>query len=339
MHRHFIFVILFLGCFVFFLGLVGLSLARNPSSDFHNPFQGSQTPIPSPEQIVPKAEPKPLRLLFTGDALFDRTIRRAMNTHGTYFVLEPLTAFFNEFDTVITNLEGPVTKNESISLGSQPGETRNFIFTFDPSILPMLQANNIRVANIGNNHIRNFGDEGVVTTKSFLAQANIGFFGNTGLELQSSERVLVQNFGEYSIGFVNYNQFVTAGLEAGLADIAYLTALRQANEIDHIIVVMHWGNEYQPEANQVIVDQAHSFIDAGADVIIGMHPHVVQQYEMYKGKHIYYSLGNFVFDQYFSDETRTGLLVELRINPDGSINTDEYQVWMEQNGQTRLLQE
>ena len=82
-----------------------------------------------------------------------------------------------------------------------------------------------------------------------------------------------------------------------------------------MIVFLHWGEEYQLISSSSQRKLAHSLIDAGADLIIGSHPHVVQEIEKYKGKLIFYSLGNFIFDQYFSRETQKGLAVSLELYP------------------------
>jgi len=93
---------------------------------------------------------------------------------------------------------------------------------------------------------------------------------------------------------------------------------------DLIIVYPHWGTEYltsHPDKRQT--DLAHQFIDSGADIIIGSHPHVIQPIEIYKEKPIFYSLGNFVFDQYFSKETMQGLMLKLDIvKKENKLETD-----------------
>ena len=108
------------------------------------------------------------------------------------------------------------------------------------------------------------------------------------------------------------------GLGFGESEYELQTALDDLQKIkplsDLIIVIAHWGNEYQTTINQTLQTMAYSFIDLGADLVIGSHPHVVQPQEVYKNKTIYYSLGNFVYDQYFSPETQKGLLVEVDIN-------------------------
>ena len=273
----------------------------------------------------------PIKLLFGGDLMFDRNIRAAMTRDGVDQPLRELTKLFNQYDAVIANLEGPITTNPSRSLGSVPGSTDNFFFTFEPEIVPMLAANNLRILNLGNNHITNFGHDGVEQTKTALAKDGLSYFGFTSLEVEPAERVHYQQFGQHQLAFVGYNQFAVGGFEAALADIAAATVAAEL-----VVVMPHWGNEYVPEAGAVIQEQAHQFIDAGADLIIGGHPHVVQQQELYRGKKIYYSLGNFVFDQYFSPETQTGLLVGVEIAPDGQLIFTEMSIMMLEDGRTVL---
>ncbi len=128
---------------------------------------------------------------------------------------------------------------------------------------------------------------------------------------------------------MNYNHFIANGKEKALADIA-----EAKNKSDFVVLYTHWGKEYVP-ALQSVKDLAHSFVDAGADLIIGSHPHVVQEHEIYHGKTIYYSLGNLVFDQYDSESTRNGLLVRAIINvKTKEASIEEIPVTLKSNGQT-----
>jgi poly-gamma-glutamate synthesis protein (capsule biosynthesis protein) len=294
----------------------------------------SLTSLVAQQEAEQKAErqAQSIHLLFGGDMMFDREIRVRMQRNGVGSVLENLTPTLTAYDAVIANLEGPVTEYPSRSVGSAVGSSNNFIFTFDPVILPMLKQNNITIVDLGNNHIGNFGKNGIAQTKAFLTEAEISFFGNTGTETQPEERILYKEMRGRKVAFVGHNQFVAdGGFETALSDIA--TAKQKA---DIVIVMTHWGNEYQKEARGVIVEQAHAFVDAGADVVVGTHPHVVQQHEDYNGKRIYYSLGNFVFDQYFSKETMQGLLVGVEIKSDGSMQFQEIPIKMLPTGQTVL---
>ncbi|MDD5481603.1 MAG: CapA family protein [Candidatus Shapirobacteria bacterium] len=269
------------------------------------------------------------KILFGGDLMFDRHIRFFAEEKGYEFVFADLEGLFSGYDLVVANLEGPITDNPSVSLGTVPGTPENFIFTFDPRVAPLLTNHNISVVCLGNNHILNFGQTGLEATRRYLSRAGVDFFGFAG---DDENRTLVRKVGSLSFGFANYNQFQEGGLLAAQEDIASLKG-----RVDWLILYAHWGNEYQPQAGPAIEELARDFIDRGVDLIIGSHPHVIQQKEIYRDKIIYYSLGNFVFDQYFSPEVTRGLLVGLEIDRStGVIDIREWPIIMLPGGQTTL---
>lgn len=276
---------------------------------------------------LPTPEPKPVTLMFVGDMMFDRHIRTKARQNGGYsYILEPMAPLFNSADLIIGNLEGPVTTNPSRSEGSVPGSTDNYFFTFDPVILEELKKFPF-VVNLGNNHITNFGSDGIDQTLDFLAGAQIPFFGQIGRAATTPESVIIP-VRNLKVALINYNEFLPGGMERALADIQKLKP-----QSDLVVVYPHWGAEYVPVANQVIADQARAFADAGADLVIGSHPHVIQNQETYNGVPIYYSLGNFVFDQYFSPEVMKGLVVTAVIDPDSKeITTQEQFVNIDKSG-------
>src|SRR3989304_1399219 len=145
-------------------------------------------------KIVLTPEPvQPIKLLFGGDVMLDRHIRQYMETNGVEFPLTPMAETLAQYDVVIANLEGPITTSPSRSVNSAVGSTNNFIFTFDPNVVPMLKQHRF-IVNLGNNHILNFGVDGVVQTKQFLTDGEVEFFGNTSTEASSLDRILIKKF-------------------------------------------------------------------------------------------------------------------------------------------------
>lgn len=259
------------------------------------------------EPATPTPTPQCATLLFGGDMMFDRHIREKAQVKGNYnFIFENLTQTLSGADAIIANLEGPVTDFPSRSIGSEIGSTNNYFFTFDSKVVSETLSRWPFILNLGNNHISNFGQDGLMQTYQTLDTAKMPYFGYV-LPNQGQVSYLIKEIDGITFGFVNYNQFVTGGLDRAFSDLAEVRP-----QVDVVIVYTHWGNEYVQE-NQVIKDLAHQFVDAGADLIIGSHPHVVQGTEIYQGKKIYYSLGNFVFDQYFEEAVQNGLLVEAKI--------------------------
>ena len=272
---------------------------------------------------------EPVKILFVGDMMFDRHIREAVEKYGSgdyNYILGPLKDKLSESDLVVGNLEGPITDHESTSVNTKIGESKNFVFTFDPAVAKVLFDNNIKLVNLGNNHILNQGAKGIEQTKKYLDEAGVGYFGSDG------SSALVKDIGGVKIGFVGYNYSVSGSEETAIENIK-----SAKGQSDIVVVCPHWGTEYKTgDPGETVRNLAHRFVDAGADAIIGTHPHVVQSSEEYKGKKIYYSLGNFVFDQYFQKETMEGLGVELMINPDRTVEFSELKFEITKRGQTKV---
>ncbi|MGB2791224.1 MAG: CapA family protein [Candidatus Moraniibacteriota bacterium] len=313
----------------FFVGLLGFFWLRiSPAQQFVE----KTIPLPltaetetgwSADRATPSA------IFFVGDIMFDRYIRTQSEKFGKESIFEGVRSKLLAGDGVVANLEGPITSNASKSVGSAPGESRNYIFTFDPMWAKTLFDANIRIVNIGNNHILNFGESGLVETRRFLRDAGVKFFGDP---LDETLRTYVADIRGKKLGFVNYNQFSSDAEHRALIDIE-----RLRSNVDALFVYTHWGVEYAPATSEE-KRLAHLFIDRGADAVIGSHPHVVQEHELYRGKAIYYSLGNFVFDQYFSSETTHSLMVEALIAPDNTISFQEISLKLSLDGKTSIVQ-
>lgn len=272
---------------------------------------------------------KVIRLIFAGDLMFDRYIREVVQKKGYGYILQEIKPFLKNRDMVAVNLEGPITTFPSDSIGTVVGDPGHYTFTSDPSTAEALFDANIKLVNLANNHILNFGNAGLEQTQKYLENKGIEYFGTIG------KPYTVVNFETYKIGFVGYNQF-----DPKSRGLAFESIEKIKDQVDQIILYTHWGNEYEKTANTSIQNLAHQFLDAGADLIIGSHPHVVQQKEIYNGKTIYYSLGNFVMDQYFKKEVKNGLIVVETINTDtGAISFEEVQTFMPGNGQTLISNE
>lgn len=249
-------------------------------------------------------------VLFGGDMMFDRTVRTTMKWKGDDFVLSCIESFLQEQDLVVANLEGPITAHASLSATTTPGHPDNMTFTFPLSTADLLYRHNIRMVNLGNNHIENFGTGGVGSTMAMLTSEQVDHFGDPIVH-----RVATTDVGDVPIAFINYNEFAGNPTQNASTTVSQIRAARATGYIP--VVYTHWGIEYATVSSQYLRDLAHRFVDAGAEIVIGSHPHVVADTEIYQGKHIYYSLGNFVFDQYFSSEVSHGLLLQIVFTPAG----------------------
>lgn len=266
-------------------------------------------------------------VLFLGDLMFDRYIRQTSEKKGDDYVLADVKELLSSSDLAVGNLEGPITENESVSVNTEVGSRANYIFTFEPKFAKMLSSANIRLVNLGNNHILNFGKDGAESTKKYLLQNGVKYFGDP---LEENGNAVIETIRGVKIAFVSYNRFLAGGKQKAFEDIAKADDI----EANFVVLYAHWGSEYSDEPDSLTKKLAHEFVDAGVDLIIGSHPHVIQSKEEYKNKMIYYSLGNFVFDQYFDDRTRKGMAVLAEVSPDGGVQFKEYYVKMEKSGQT-----
>ncbi|MEY4747197.1 MAG: hypothetical protein RLZZ416_246 [Candidatus Parcubacteria bacterium] len=268
------------------------------------------------------------RIIFGGDMMFDRSIRTAMAAQGGEYLFSCIGDFLADADLVVANLEGPITVNLSRSVGSGVGVPDNYIFTFPTSTAPLLFAHNIRLVSIGNNHILNFSRAGLRETKQHLSEAGIAFFGDP--DALEGERVARLEVGGVPLSFVNWSDWTSDKPDHTVAQVSV-----EAREGRVVVVYAHWGEEYVEPLPRVRA-LAHQFIDAGASIVIGSHPHIVQEREVYREKDIYYSLGNFIFDQYWNDAVSHGLLLDVMFGREGVRSTREIPIELMRDRRTCL---
>jgi len=247
--------------------------------------------------------PEPISLLFVGDIMLDRTIRADGEVYGYANLFSCLAEEFARHDEVIGNLEGTVTNFESVSKGAPYESPQSFRFTFDVKAVQALVDIGLSTVSLANNHIRDFGDDGIAQTVAHANEIHLSTFGSPQ---QGSVRYVIKDVHGTKIAFIPYNQFF--GTPEQVTEDLELT--KPISDIQ--IIFAHWGDEYVP-ARADIKSLAHTFVDQGADLVIGAHPHVIQESEVYRNVPIYYSLGNFIFDQYWEEAVRTGKAVVVSV--------------------------
>ncbi len=295
---------------------------------------GREVETPTPELLASSTtEEKTATLLFVGDLMFDRYVGSMLEVQGVEHVLGGVATFLQEADLTVGNLEGPVTSNAPVSRGSTVGDPVNMRFTFATTIPMMLVDHGFDLVSLGNNHMLDFGSEGATETKLLLTRAGISFVGDpTG----TADDIVLKEVNGIKIAFLGYNDFF--GKDAEETRVLIRDA-KAATHPDLIVVLAHWGEEYLPEPPERVRELGRSFIDAGADLVIGSHPHVVQPYEDYRDGRIYYSLGNFVFDQYWDEEVRCGRAVSVSLTKEqGEVRASytETAIGMRTDGSTVL---
>jgi len=242
-------------------------------------------------------------VLFTGDMMLDRGVEYQIEKHGDWFYpFSKIKLLLSQADMAIGNLEGPIV--------SQPPKfpDNSLQFAFSPNVVKSLSSANFQLLSLANNHTDNMGEEGWQETKDHLQQANIDSIGHP-VKCDQDASIVKGPFV-----FLAFNK--TFPVNCSDAKIVQIVQdIRQNYPDKFLVVIFHWGNEYSLNSSTAQQSLAHATVKAGADLIIGSHPHVVQEIEEYQGRLIFYSLGNFIFDQYFSQETQEGLVVELKLYP------------------------
>ncbi|MBI5654736.1 CapA family protein [Candidatus Uhrbacteria bacterium] len=250
-------------------------------------------------------------ILFVGDMMFDRTVATRSKAGGGFDypfrrIGNLKNGVMGEYDLVIGNLEGPVNKTKHAS-------TKSIVFSFNPAVLPVLKDVGFDAVSQANNHTLDQGRDGAEESLQHLAKAGIGAFGDQTRQDATSSMGILESSGR-KFAFIGFND-TDVRLNKKTAEGVLDKALRQA---DFVIVCMHWGNEYKAKPTTSQVSLAHWFIERGASAVIGGHPHWMESVEVYRGKPIVYSLGNFIFDQDWSKETNYGLAVGLDVAENAS---------------------
>lgn len=254
-----------------------------------------------------KGEPKEkdkITILAFGDMMLDRNVEKLMLKYDFEYPLEKIKGkeerFLKGIDLITANLEGTITNGYY-----QP--EKEIDFRFDPKVLPILKKYNFNIFGLANNHSLDQGKTGLEQTKKYLAQNGIDYFGSQTSD--NYEFSLVKTIRGQKICLAGFNNTDKA-INFSQAE-ANIKKLRGGCK--WVLAFCHWGTEYKNKFNNNQQIFAHKLIDWGADAVIGHHPHVVEGIEIYRQKPIFYSLGNFIFDQYFSQETQQGLAVGLAL--------------------------
>ena len=278
--------------FIIFLALSFILITLLPS------FWFPQTKISLLEKALPislfgqllKEKEEPIVLIAVGDVMLGRSVNAKMRSLNDFTYPFLKTApFLSSADLTFINLEAPFydpcpTTNEGMK------------FCADPQAIKGLVLAGIDVANLANNHIRNYGVEGVALTQSLFQENNIDF-------LSFEENFLIKVIQGTRFGFLGFN--LTSGYQA---EKIISRVKEEKSKVDILIVSFHWGLEYAQEPSPNQISLAHQVIEAGANLILGHHSHVIQRTEDFQEAKIIYSLGNFVFDQPWSEATKKGLV-------------------------------
>ena len=266
------------------------------------------TPTPTPE---PTAAPTPvvLRITAVGDCTLGGSVhqktymqfKQAVQACGYDYFFSNVRGLFESDDLTVVNLEGPLTDVGQDRRGS-------YVFKGDPDYVQIMTGSSVELCNVANNHSQDFGTEGLIRTAQILDAAGIGYCGY--------DKVFRTTVNGVQISALGYLQW-----EIGLDKVLDAVKAERPN-CDMLIVNMHWGKEKHYEPMKAQKNYGHAVIDAGADLIIGTHPHVYGGVELYKGKYIVYSLGNFCFGGNANPSDKRALMFRqnLIVSPEGAVS-------------------
>ncbi|MGN0342771.1 MAG: CapA family protein [Roseburia sp.] len=284
-------------------------------------------------------------LLFVGDVLICEETSEKYSAKGISGVLDDsLAELLNNADITMANEEFP------FSTKGEPMEDKQYTFEGDPKQVTALLDMGVDVVSLANNHTLDFGDEAMLETFSVLDEAGISYVG-AGEDLdRACELILLERNGK-TFGFLAASRvipvtdwnilFHTPGMLCTYDDTLLLEQIEAADALcDVLTVYVHWGVEYQEYPEDYQRTLAQHYVDAGADLIIGSHPHCLQGIEYVDGVPVFYSLGNFVFGKYMAKT----MAVQVKVDEENQLScriigasTNEYHTQqMDQTQQENL---
>lgn len=270
--------------------------------------------------VIPSG-PATITIAAVGDMIFDRQVAELIRAQGGRAPLDGVASILAAADVTLGNLESPLSYDEPRL------DDKEYTFKGDPRALEGLTAAGFDVLTVANNHAMDTGAAGLAETLSYLDEADIAYSGAGEDKDAAWEPAVIEVAPDTTLAFFGYSHIVPIGFVAGDTrpgiaaarfDMEAMEAAvaRAAEEHDYVIVSYHWGIEYEDDANADQVRDARRTIDAGADMVLSHHPHVIQGIEVYEGGLIAYSLGDFVFDHY-SRKTGEAFILEAQLGKDG----------------------
>lgn len=258
-----------------------------------------------------------VKISFAGDVLLASGVESLIEQKGTEFIISDVKHIFEESDISMVNLECAISE-----IGTKAPD-KQFTFRAKPQTLDVLKFSKMDIVSLANNHTLDFGVEALLDTFQNLRDYGIKYAG-AGMNMDEAARPVFIEENGIKIAFIASSRVIpvvswTAGENTpGLAvtydpkrtleEIAF--AKKQA---DIVVVYVHWGEERKEMPLDYQKNMARAYIDEGADIVVGAHPHVLQGLEFYKGKLIAYSLGNFIF----TDSRKNTMVLQVEVNKSG----------------------
>lgn len=278
------------------------------------------TQAPATEQPASDNDEGTVTLTFVGDVMMSDKVEGILKKEGYDYPYTYVKEYFEQADFSIANLETPITRN-----GTK--QEKQYSYRSSPDALPPLAAAGIDLVNLANNHSMDRGPDGLLDTMKHLDETGIKYVG-AGENIDEAYQHVILDKNGIKLAFLGFSHVIhheswkATKNSPGMTQIYDPTEAEKAikraeSEADVVIVITHWGKEREDNPTKVQQNLAKRFIDAGADLIVGSHPHVLQGFEQYKGKWIAYSLGNFIFTTNTIPKTYDSAILQVTVNKAG----------------------
>ncbi len=296
-----------------------VALVSKPGSVFY--YQAPATTL-----LHKTKTPEYATLIFVGDIMTDRAVRSRVERQfgGNYDKLLSEVSLLHDADITFGNLEGPVS-DKGTNVGSI------YSFRMHPQTLSALRGAGFDLLSVANNHAGDWSVPAFADTLARIEREGMYAVGG-GTTKDRAVQPIIFTVRGITIGFLAFTDVGPNWLEADettpgillASDPKHTTYIKEASAfVDHLVVSYHYGDEYEHGSSERQRELSRGAIDAGARIVVGHHPHVIQEVETYNNGLIFYSLGNFIFDQTFSEETMQGLVARVMVDEKGVVSWTE----------------
>ncbi|MBZ4333190.1 CapA family protein [Corallococcus interemptor] len=320
----------------------GAATTAPPPGAAPAPAAGSETGHPAGQPASP-APARPVTLVVGGDVTvgyhyeeyFDDQVAKGRSREEMFaYGFREVRPIVDSGDLFVVNLECPYTD-------STQKLPKNFNFRARPELVNVLTAGRVGVVSLANNHLMDYGAQGLLDTLAALEAARIPYFG-AGRTLAEARRPAVLTVGDLRVAFLGYFFLgtrnieprevyatdTTPGVAGHFSDVEEMERMLREDiaaakaQADLVLPFFHWGIEGNTTPEPYQVRLAHAAIDAGAAGVLGSHPHVLQSMELYRGRPVLYSLGNFVFGGNWNPRDKRSVLWRARFDSTGYVSSD-----------------
>ena len=287
-------------------------------------FSSAKPLLADAEPVAVVDEQQAITVKAVGDVMLSRKVGRLMNEDGVDYPVKKVADYLADADFTFGNLESPISGKGT----KLPG--KGIWFRAEPYTVEALQIAGFDLVCLANNHMMDYDEPALLETGEILDKAGILHIGS-GANKEEAAKIEITEVKGVKIAWIAYSEMADLffsfeyprrlraeqdkpGINSYNIDNICADIESVRDKADIVIVTLHWGLEYQDYPQDYQTAHAHKMIDSGADLIIGHHPHCIQGMEAYKNGLIFYSLGNFIFDQDWSEQTKKGVTLKLTLN-------------------------